>query len=381
MYAQALSAQSPAAPLIQLGAVSLHPSVAFRDIGVDSNIRNESADPKQDFTFTTQPQLRATAPIGSVLLTGSAAVGLVYFATYKNEQSVNRRFDGRIESTGARVRPFLAATLNQTRERTGYEIDARVFRQDFGTTGGAEVKLTGITSLTGAYRRTIQEYGDDERFGGVALGQQLDHTTDAVTAGARLAITPLTTVVVDLELQRDRFVSAEFRDADSVRLMPAVEFAPDAVIAGRVAAGFRQFTPRNPHLADFSGLVLAANAATTVMGVTRFTVDATRDVMYSFDPITPYFVVTAARLTVAQRIGGPFDLVAVAGSERLQYQGLTESLSGRVDRTRTVGGGVGLRLSPTVSFTLIYDVTERTSSLEQRPYQRRRLFASATYGV
>jgi len=84
---------------------------------------------------------------------------------------------------------------------------------------------------------------------------------------------------------------------------------------------------------------------------------------------------------VAQRIVGPFDLVAVAGSERLRYQGLTESLSGGVDRTRTAGGGVGLRVSPTLSFTLIYDVTDRTSSREYRPYQRRRLFASATYGV
>ena len=62
------------------------------------------------------------------------------------------------------------------------------------------------------------------------------------------------------------------------------------------------------------------------------------------------------RLTVSQRIGGPFDLIATAGRERLQYRAV-EGLraTGRVDRTRTVGGGVGFRLGLSLRLTLIYD--------------------------
>ena len=104
--------------------------------------------------------------------------------------------------------------------------------------------------------------------------------------------------------------------------------------------------------------------------------------MYSFDPATPYFLVTSGRLTVSQRIGGPFDVIAVAGQDRLQYQGVAGlPVAARVDRTRTVGGGVGFRLSPSLRLALIYDRTERVSNeLDRRAYERRRLFASATYG-
>ena len=236
-----------------VGPVTLYPSIVLRDVGFDSNIRNEADDAKEDFTLTAQPRLRAAVPFGSTLLTGSATVGFVYYATYKEEQSINRLFEGRLEgSTAARLRPFLAAALNHTRERAGYEIDARVLRRKTSVSGGAELKLTGITSLTGSYRRTTQSYGDDERFLGMALAAQLDHTSDVATAGVRYAVTPLTTVVVDVELQRDRFDTSPIRDADSVRVMPAVEFSPDAVIAGHVAIGFRQFSPRDSRLEGFA---------------------------------------------------------------------------------------------------------------------------------
>ena len=92
-----------------VGPVTLYPSIVLRDVGFDSNIRNEADDPKEDFTLTAQPRLRATVPFGSTLLTTSATVGFVYYATYKDEQSVNRLFEGRFEGLTSRLRPFLAA--------------------------------------------------------------------------------------------------------------------------------------------------------------------------------------------------------------------------------------------------------------------------------
>ncbi len=280
------------------------------------------------------------------------------------------------------MRPFLAATLNHTRERAGYEIDARVLREEASVSGGAELKLTGITSLTASYRGTTQNYGDDERFLGTPLADQLDHTTNVASVGVKYALTPLTTVSVDMEWQRDRFDTSAIRDADSVRVMPGVQFSPDAVIAGRAALGFRQFTPRAPVLAGFSGLVGSANVAYTLLNVTVFGVEATRDVMYSFEPAAPYYLVTSGRLTLSQRIGGPYEVIALAGQDRLQYQGLEVlPVAGRVDRTRIVGGGVGYRFSPSLRLALIYDRTERVSNTrDRRAYERRRLFASATYG-
>jgi hypothetical protein len=310
-------------------------------------------------------------------------VGFVYYATYKAEQSINRLFEGRLEgAAAARLRPFLVAALNQTRERSGYEIDARVLRRNTSLSAGAELKLTGITSLTGSYRRATTRYGDDERFLDTPLGAQLDETIDAAAAGVRYAITPLTTVVVDVEVQRDRFETSPIRDSDSLRVMPAAEFAPGAVITGRVAAGFRRFSPHDSRLDEFSGFVGSANLGYSLLGRTRFSVLATRDVMYSVDPATPYFLVTSGHLTVSQRVGGPFDVIVVAGLDRLQYQSVAGlPVAAPVDRTRTVGAGVGLRLGSSARLALIYDFTDRVSNeLDRRAYERRRLFASVTYG-
>jgi hypothetical protein len=374
-----VSAQTaPARPLL-LGNVTLYPSLVFRDAGVDSNILLETNDPKEDFTFTVQPRVRAEVPFGSALLTGAATVGFVYYATYKSEQSINRLFEGRIQGTSGRLRPFAVVAFNQARERLGYEIQNRVDHQDLTLGGGAELKLTGITSLVGSYRHASQNYGE-EQFLGPQLGTQLDHTSDVATAGARLAITPLTTISVDFELQRDRFDSG-LRDSDSLRLMPAVEFAPDAMIAGRVAAGFRRFEPRDPRVEEFQGFVMSASAGTTLFGVTQLKIDAFRDVGYSFDPLIPTYLVTAAHLIVVQRLIGPVDLIGVGGRDELRYNAF-EGLPAPVDRTWNLGGGVGFHLSPSLWFTVIYDVTERTSTeRERRMYKQRRLFASATYGV
>jgi len=364
------------------GPVTLYPSIVLRDVGFDSNIRNDADEAQGDFTLTAQPRLRAAVPFGSTLLSTSVTVGLVYYATYKDQQSVNRLFEGRLEGLISRLRPFLAATLNHTRERAGYEIDARVLREEASVSGGAELKLTGITSLTASYRSTTQNYGEDEGFLGTPLANQLDHTTNVASVGVKYALTPLTTVSRDMEWQRDLFDTSTIRDADSVRVMPGVQFSPDAVITGRVAMGFRQFTPRASVLAGFGGLVGSANVSYTMLNVTTFSVEATRDVMYSFEPATPYYLVNSGRLTLSQRIGGPYDVIALAGQDRLEYQGLEVlPVAGRVDRTRMVGGGIGYRFNPSLRLALIYDRTERVSNtLDRRAYERQRVFASATYG-
>jgi hypothetical protein len=365
-----------------VGPVTLYPSIVLRDVGFDSNIRNEADEAKEDFTLTAQPRLRAAVPFGSTLLTASASVGFVYYATYEEEQSINRLFEGRLEWSPSRLRPFLAASLNHTRERAQYEIDVRVLRRETSLSGGADLKLTGITSLLASFSRTTHDYGDDEVFRGTALADQLDHTTDVASADVRYAVTPLTTVSIALELQRDRFDTSALRDADSVRLMPGVQFSPDAVIAGHVAMGFRQFTPRASVLAGFRGLVGSANVSYTLLNATRFSVEAARDVMYSFEPATPYYLATSGRLTLSQRIAGPYDVIALAGQDRLQYQAVEGlPVAGRVDRTGTIGGGVGFRISPTLRLAIIYDLTERVSNTrDRRAYQRRRVFASATFG-
>ena len=350
-------------PTLLLGPVGLFPAFTLRDVGIDSNVFNEPDDPKEDFTATAEPALKAVTPVGPAQLTGSAAIGLVYYADYKSQESVNRLFEARFDWTGSRLRPFVAGSYDHSRQRAGFEIDARVLRKNAAVSSGAEFTLTGITSLTGSYRRVVQKYGDQEEFLGAALAEQLDQTTDVASAGARFAFTPLTTVSIETQVQRDRFDMSPIRDADSVRIMPSVEFAPDAIVAGSAGGGYKSFDPTDARVPGFRGFVGFANIGYSMLGMTRFNVEATRDVMYSFDPATPYFLVTSGRLSVAQRVAGPFDLLLVVGQDQLRYQNV-ESLpeAGRVDRTRTVGGGVGVRLGSSLRLGVIYDFTERVST-------------------
>jgi hypothetical protein len=363
------------------GPVRLFPSITFRDVGFDSNIRNQSENPTSDFTFTTQPKLIAAVRLGPTQLVGTVTLGFVYYATAKEEQSVNRLYEMRLQSTTSRVRPFLTAALNHTRDRAGYEIDARVLRREANVTVGAEMKLTPVTSITGSYRHAVQDYGDDEQILGTLLAQQLDYRSDIVTAGAKLALTPLTTVSVDFDFQQDRFDRSALRDANSLRVLPAAEFSPDAAITGRVALGFRQFRPLYSLLPPFQGLVGSAHLTGTVLSSTRISFDGARDVTYSYDPLTPYYILGTALVTVTQPIGGPLDLIGILGADRLDYVALeTLSSPGRVDRTRTVGGGLGFRASPSLRIAIVYDFTERRSTeIDRRAYNRQRLFGSVTY--
>ena len=380
--AQSVPAPAPEEVSFLLGRVTLFPAFTLRDTGYDSNVFNDPDNPQSDFTLTAQPRLRATVPAAGGMLSGGATIGLVYYATYKDQQSFNRFFEGRYERAASRLRPFVAGSFNYARDRYGPEIDARVAHQETSASAGAELKLTGITSLTGLYRYSTQTYDEDEEFLGNVLADQLDRVTDLASAGVRYYITPVTTLVVDVEVQRDRFETSPIRDSDSWRVMPAAEFAGGGVVAGRIAVGFRKFEPRDALVAPYDGLVAAANVTYTLLGRTRFAIEGTRDVMYSFAVVTPYYLLDSGRITVSQPIGGPVDLIGVASAERLRYQAL-EGLPDPhlVTRTTTFGGGLGFRIGQTLRLGLIYDHTERSSSdIEQRDYRRQRIFGLVTYG-
>src|SRR5262245_2544715 len=126
------SVSSPAETALLVGRVVVSPSFVFRDVGFDSNIRNDPDHPQGDFTLTAEPRVRAVWPFGSTQLSVSVTLGFVYYARFKDEQSINRLYEGRFDGPGSRLRPFFAATFNHTRQRSGYEIDARVLRKESG---------------------------------------------------------------------------------------------------------------------------------------------------------------------------------------------------------------------------------------------------------
>ena len=387
LWVPSLAAQSEPSltdvPPIQAGPVALYPTIVLRDVGIDSNVFNESMEPKDDFTFTVNPALQASIGRGAVRLIGKGSAGFVYYQTYSDQQSTNGNFEGRIETTSTRVKPFASASWLQTNERSGYEIDARATHAQSSFMAGTDVEVTAVTALTAWIRRDRRTFADGEQFMGVNLADELDHTTQLAAAGAKFAVTPITTLTVAVELQQDRFDTSPMRDTDTLRVAPALQFGVDAAITGHVSAGYRDFNPRDPQLPRFRGFIMSGAVSYTLLGVTRFDVQANRDVMYSYDAAHPYYLATGGFLTVSQRIAGPFDAIALGGRQRLTFQDVGgPQLEGGFETTRTLGGGVGIRVGEHLRVTITYDRTERNSTESSaREYRRSRVLSSVNYGL
>jgi hypothetical protein len=385
IWPQALAAQvtvpQGTAP-IQFGPLGLYPTVAIRDVGIDSNVFDEATDAKDDFTFTVDPRVLAALTLGSSRLTGSTSGGFVYFRTYKDQQSANAQYGLRLDLTLSRLRPFVSAAYVTTRERPNLEIDARARRTERNVIAGLDLNLTGLTALTLSAGQARTVFAEGEQFRGVNLADALDRTGESVSGGLKVFLTPFTTLVLAADVRHDRFASSHVRDADTVQFAPALEFSSEAAISGRAAAGYQRFTPRDPGLAGYRGLVASVGVVYKLLDVTTFDVQANRDVMYSFEEAEPYYVTTGWRVAMTQRLFGPLDMIVSGQRQQLAYQSLeTSGPVGRIDTVNTVGGGFGIRIGRNIRVTFSGERTERRST---RPglqeYQRTRLLGSLTLG-
>jgi hypothetical protein len=248
---------------------------------------------------------------------------------------------------------------------------------------GADMDVTAITAITGWVGRSRAWYADDEQYMSFNLANQLNHRTDVIAGGARFRLTPLTTILIAAEFERERFERSSLRDANGMRLAPAIAFDTGAVITGDLKAGFRSFRPLNPSIASFRGFAGAARLHYALPSVIRIDLEANRDIEFSYDPIQPYYLESGARVTVTQRIIGPFEVIGIGQRWAVRNQRVgTSSFDGRREVTTSLGGGVGLQFQRQVRFAFTVERTERTSTEPVgRNYERTRVLGSFYYGL
>jgi putative beta-barrel porin BBP2 len=383
-----LEAQAPSAPIlpsttiVHAGPASLYPSISLHDVGTDSNVNNDGLAPREDFTYSVMPRLYAVVPIASGRFIATGTGDFVYFQTYKDQQSLNGFFEGRYDLTDGIIRPF--ATISYaTQERQTLEIDERVRLARSTLTVGAEIDVASKTSLMGWVHRERAAWDEDEKYSGVSLAEQLNSTTDIAAAGARIRLTPFTSIVALAEIQRDRFESSPEKDADSVRIAPYVEFDNGAAIFGRARLGYRAFRPVQSGLAGYDGPVSSVALAWRLLDRLRGKVDAGRDVRISYDPLQPFYLETGLLFEVRHRVAGPFELIGQGERWQLHHQRIGgSSFDGRRENTSVIGGGLGIRLREQVELSFTVDRRQRSSSDPLiRNYERQRVLASVTYGL
>jgi hypothetical protein len=381
------AAQDPEDPFetarFRLGPVRFTPAFEITSIGHDSNVFNEAEDPKSDTTAAFGPVVQLWIRPGGTRLMAKVGGQYLYFKEFDSQRSWNTSNEGRWEVPLSRVTPFIAGSYVNSRERQGYEIDARSRRRDDSVTVGSRINFSGKTAIVMSFRRFNVEYDDEETFLGTALAEGLNRREDTTRVQFRYALTPLTTLVVDTDLARDRFRLTEVRDTDSVMVRPGFELNPMALISGRVFVGYRQFKPLDENLPEYRGVVAAVNA-TYIRGATRFEAKVDRDLAYSYEPTRPYYALFDAGLTVTQRVTSAWELVGRGSRQILAYRQLesVEARDPQRDRGWVYGGGIGYRLGEAFRFGFDTNYYTRRSEFEgRRDYEGLRAFGSISYGI
>ncbi|MGE3343042.1 MAG: outer membrane beta-barrel protein, partial [Vicinamibacterales bacterium] len=346
---------------------------------VDSNVFNTTVNPQRDYTATLTPSADAWFRAGRSLTAIQGRLELVYFQKFASERSVDGTIDARFEVRGNRVTPWIAGGFTSGRQRVGYEIDLRSRRIERNIGFGVEGRISAKTSVVLSASRIDYGYDVDAFFLGSSLRETLDRTSDAASVGYRQALSVYTTAVLEGEARKDRFEFAPQRDTDSVRVSAGLDFDDRALIDGRIRIGYRKFDGLNG-LPRYTGLVAAATSGVTLRGRTRLTLEASRDVNYSYDRVYPYYVQTGATLTVTPRLTNQWDVQARVGGQRLAYRTTSPDAANRVDRYMAVGGGIGYHIGSSMRLGINLDRQRRSSPLQLRDFRSYRFGAAVTYG-
>jgi hypothetical protein len=363
------------------GPLNWTPTIVLRDAGLDSNVFDEPENPKEDTVAVVAPSVDASLRTGLFSMTTVGGVEFVYFDRYTNERSINGRLATRIEFPLTRIRPFVGVAYTDAKERTTPEIDLRARYDQLELSGGLGLQLTSRGLLRMYGRTSERSFDDNQTFRSVDLAERLNHRTEGAGLQFRYNITPLTSLLADGLLSRDRFVHVAQHDTDNVRVQGGVEFAPDAIIRGRALVGFHQMQAVGSEAIPYDGVMASVDLTYVLLGRTRFTGRAARDTTYSFEE-QPYYLQTSTAFDVLHNLIGPVDIIGRVAREKLDYQGLpARSIAARVDYIDRWGGALSVRISERSSIALNYDWTERRSAkAPEYDYNRRRLFTTVNYG-
>jgi hypothetical protein len=193
------------------------------------------------------------------------------------------------------------------------------------------------------------------------------------------------------------------RDAHASQYAAGFRFDPSAILSGHALVGYRRFSPGDPFVPEYRGPTMSASLGYVARSSTRVTVDAGRDVEYSYDPLQPYYLMSGVTATFTQRLGGPVDVQARGGLRTLAYRQRTaisgglgtgsvvtgtaataatvvpESLAGRDDRVTLAGVGLGYRIGLTTRVAVEFERQRRTSVVALRSYEGNRYGLSMTW--
>ena len=367
---------------MRFGPLALRPTIALSNLGVDTNVFNSFDNPQHDFTMTFTPTTSMWLRAGRTWITGTIDVSWVHYQKFASERAANSDYRVGALHTFNRFSLQGNARHLSTRERPGFEIDARSRRAESELDGTAEYRVHSRTYVgTRVWRRPV-EFDRDAVFREASLAGELNRVSSGQGVTVRHVATPLTTLSVQVGRERERFTYSPFRDSDSTRIAGTALFKPLALIAGSATIGYRHFTPLASDVPAYHGATATLGLTYAFLGTTRFGVDMYRDLQPSVELDHPYYLETGFGATMQRQIAGPMDLLLRIGTRRLAYRdrdGVTAALAGRVDRVGAFTIGTGYRLGTDKRLGFSVERQSRTSHVNIGEYEALRIGMSLTY--
>jgi hypothetical protein len=323
--------------------------------------------------------------MGRARIEAGSDLTYTWFHTYSDQRSFNTDNHGKLSIPANRLTPFVDGLYDTGRRRVSYEIDSRSYSTDTLFGGGLDVRVTAKSTLRFEGHHGTVTFKQDEFFDGANLADSLNRHGNATAVSWHEAVTPLTNFVVQTEYTQDRFDSSPIKDSNGLRIMPGFEFAPAALIGGRVYVGYRKFNAIDSAVPDFQGLVADVNANYR-MQATRFDVTFSRDITYSYEATAPYYVLSAVGLKVVQKITHHWDVLGNVGRQWLGYEEVqvagVPAGDPRQDRSYYVGGGAGYEFSDDFRVGVNANYYGRTSNtVTFNHYNGLRVGAAISYGL
>ena len=377
-----LPPDAPETARIRIGPVALQPRLEIRELGVDSNVFNDAEGPKEDFVFAIRPGADARLRFGVVRLAYRGWTEGIYYRKYEDERALNNYGEFRAELRLARVVPYFSTAGLSTQERPNAEIDLRADRAERTFEYGAHVALLSRAGLHVSVQQHRNRYAPGQQIEGEDLANQLNEKDRTYQGALRLALTPITTVSLTAARESMTFELSPDRDSRSFRFGPQIDFDPTGLLSGSAFVGYRRFTPTDPDIPGYRGVVARTSVAVT-LPETRFVGRLSRDVSYSYLEPAPYYVMTGAGLTVNRRLVGAIDLQIHGSRDRLDYRtrlSAGDAADAGADTLQVLGAGLGYRLPSSARVGLVFELSARDARREGHSFDRRRIFGTFTYG-
>jgi hypothetical protein len=381
VVARAGQDQASAPPgTVTLGPLRITPGLTIQEVGVDNNVFDEPVNPKRDYTATVSAHADVTFRMRRLRLGYSTSTDYVYYQKYRSERGTNVSSSARLDFDAGRLKPYAAITGLNTRSRLNSEVDARARHRDLAYAAGVAFRIASRTNVVVNGTQSRVAYDPDASFRGVDLRESFNGRRQSVDGGAAIALTPLTTLTTSVGREQQRFALAPGRNSDSWRLTSSLSFSPSGLVTGSANVGYRRFHPLSAALPDYSGLVSQVGVGMTIYGRHQVQVGFVRDVQYSYEIATAYYLGTGGTVTWTYTLGGPIDVRGTAGHTLMDYSVAGGPLG--QDNLTTYGGGVGYRFSTRARLGLNAQWSRRDSNRSaERTYRNHRIFAGLTWGI